>query len=116
MPGGQGTVAALVARGGEHYMISRYLNQTATWKRNIGNNGYQSVFADPINIRVRWENRRRIVRNKQGEEVISEARVFCVEPIQPGDLLQYDGKEWPVIAVSETPGLDGRVHYREVAV
>ncbi|WP_157049484.1 hypothetical protein [Moorella stamsii] len=57
-----------------------------------------------------------MVRNKQGEEVISEARVFCLEAVQPGDVLEYGGREWPVIAVSETPGLDGKLLYREVAV
>lgn len=97
-------------------MIERYLNQMATWKRAIGNNGYQPVFADPVNIRVRWECRRRLVRNKQGEEVISEGRFFCLEGVQPGDVLEYEGREWPVIAVSEIPGLGGKVLYREVAV
>ena len=56
------------------------------------------------------------MRDNEGREVVSEARVFCTDPVQPGDLLEYAGREWPVIAVSEATGLDGRIHFREVAL
>lgn len=96
-------------------MIADYLNQTATWKRVVG----YSPSTDPIyeekQIRVRWEGKRRLVRNKQGQEVVSEARFFCLEEVQPGDVIEYGSKEWSVIAVSEVPDLDGNVIYREVA-
>lgn len=97
-------------------MIGVYLNQTATWKRVIGYNGYGEPVFEEIAIKVRWEGKRRLVRNKQGQEVVSEARVFCIEDVQPGDMLEYGGKEWPVITVSEMPGLNGKVQFREVAV
>ncbi len=97
-------------------MITDYLNQSATLKRLTGYN----EFAEPITasqaIKVRWEGKRRLVRDKQGQEVVSEARVFCLEAVQPGDVLEYGGKDWPVIAVSEIPGLEGNTAYREVAV
>jgi len=35
---------------------------------------------------------------------VSEARVFCVEAVKPGDELEFDGRRWPVIAVSCVPG------------
>ncbi|HHV98599.1 MAG TPA: hypothetical protein GXX36_03340 [Clostridiaceae bacterium] len=57
-----------------------------------------------------------MVRDKEGREVVSEARVFCTEPIQPGDLLEYGGMEWPVLAVSTIPDLNGKESHREVAV
>lgn len=97
-------------------MIGVYLNQTATWKRVVGRNGYGEPVFEESSIKVRWEGRRRLVRNKQGQEVISEARVFCTENVQPGDVLEYGGKEWPVITVSEMPGVNGKVQFREVAV
>jgi hypothetical protein len=56
------------------------------------------------------------VRDNQGQEVVSEARVFCIEPVKPGDILKYEDREWPVIAVSTVPGLDGSESHREVAV
>ena len=65
---------------------------------------------------MRWEAKRRLVRNPQGQEVISEARVFCKSAVQPGDVLEFNGRNWPVITVSETPGLDGMTYFREVLV
>ena len=97
-------------------MIRRYLNQTAVWKYVIGQNMYGEPETEGKEIRVRWEGKRRLVRDNEGREVVSEARVFCVEPVKPGDILEHGGREWPVIAVSTVPGLDGSESHREVAV
>ena len=97
-------------------MIRRYLNQTAVWKYVIGQNMYGEPETEEKEIRVRWEGKRRLVRDNEGREVVSEARVFCVEPVKPGDILEHGGREWPVIAVSTVPGLDGKESHREVAV
>jgi len=97
-------------------MIRNYLNQTATWKRVIGQNMYGEPETEEKEIKVRWEGKRRLVRDKDGREVVSEARVFCTDPVKPGDELELDGREWPVIAVSTVPGLDGKESHRECAV
>lgn len=98
-------------------MMDAYLNQTATWKRVIGQNGYaEPLFAPDQTIKVRWEGKRRLVRDKQGKEVISESEVICIEDVQSDDVLVFGGREWTVISVSEVPGLDGGTSHREVAV
>lgn len=97
-------------------MIKDYLNQTATWHYVTGQNEYGEPQTSSKTIKVRWEGKRRMVRNNEGQEVVSEARVFCTDPVKPGDLLEYDGREWSVIAVSSVPGLDGNESHREVAV
>ena len=97
-------------------MIKGYLNQTAKWHYVTGINEYGEPSTSSKSIKVRWEGKRRLVRNNEGREVVSEARVFCVEPVKPGDLLEYAGREWPVIPVSTVPGLDGKEAHREVAV
>lgn len=97
-------------------MIRGYLNQNARWKKLISEDGYPPQPGSPTEIKVRWEAKRRLVRNAQGQEVVSEARVFCLESIQPGDVLEYGGRDWPVIAVSEAVGLDGKTMFREAAV
>jgi len=97
-------------------MIQDYLNQIATWKRVVGQNMYGEPETEEKGIKVRWEGKRRLVRDNEGQEVVSEARVFCIEPVQPGDLLEYAGREWPVIAVSIVPDLSGKEAHREVAV
>lgn len=97
-------------------MITGYLNQTAQWKKMISEGGYPPQPGQPTEISCRWAAKRRLVRNAQGVEVVSEARVFCEEAVQPGDVLEYGGRDWPVIAVSEAVGLDGKTMFREVAV
>jgi hypothetical protein len=97
-------------------VISAYLNQVAVWKRLISEDGYPPQPGSGTEIKVRWEAKRRLVRDAQGQEVVSEARVFCLEAVEPGDVMNYGGRDWPVIAVSETPALDGTVRFREVAV
>ena len=97
-------------------MIEGYLNQRAVWKRKTGSNEYGEPVTKQKTIKVRWEGKRRLVRDNEGREVVSEARVFCIEPVKPGDILKYEDRDWPVIAVSTVPGLDGAENHREVAV
>lgn len=98
-------------------MIRRYLNQAATWKKVVSVDGYPPQPEEPgTSIKVRWEAKRRLVRNAQGVEVVSEAAAFCLESIAPGDVLNYGERDWIVITVSEIPGLNGIVQFREVAV
>ena len=98
-------------------MIKDYLNQTAIWHYTTGQmNEYGEPTFSSKTISVRWEGKRRLVRDNQGREVVSEARVFCTESVQPGDELEYGGRKWPVIAVSTMAGLDGKESHREVAL
>ena len=103
-------------RCGDDNMIKGYLNQTATWHYVTGQNEYGEPQTSSKSINVRWEGKRRLVRDNEGREVVSEARVFCIEAVKPGDKLEFDGRRWPVIAVSTVPGLDGKEAHREVAV
>ena len=97
-------------------MIEGYLNQTATLKTTTGYDGYGDPVTVEKSIPVRWEGKRRLVRDSQGREVISEARLFCLERVKPDDLVEYSGEEWKVIAVSEIVDLDGALSHYEVAV
>ena len=98
-------------------MIKDYLNQTATWHYTAGQmNEYGEPQTSSKSIKVRWEGKRRLVRDNEGREVVSEARVFCTESVKPGDELEFGGRRWPVIAVSTVPGLDGKESHRECAV
>ena len=97
-------------------MIEGYLNQRAVWKRVVRLNEYGEPETKQKTIKVRWEGKRRLVRDNEGREVVSEARVFCIEPVKPGDILKYEDRDWPVISVSIVPGLDGSENHREVAV
>lgn len=97
-------------------VMKRYLRQTGTWLRVTGMNEYAEPVLAGQPIRLRFENKRRVVLDEGGQEVVSEARAFCLENVRPGDYLEIGGQRWRVIAVSESPGLDGRAVYREVAL
>ncbi len=98
-------------------MIEVYLNQTAGWKQKTGSNKYnEPQHADQVGIPVRWQGKRRMVKNEQGEEVVSEVKVFTKDPVSLGDRLIYNGREWPVVSVLEVRGLDGEIEYYEVAL
>ena len=98
-------------------MIKGYLNQTAIWHYFTGQkNKYGEPEFGKKTIKVRGEGKRRLVRDNEGREVVSEARVFCTEAVKPGDELEFDGRSWPVIAVSTVPDLGGKEAHREVAV
>lgn len=96
-------------------MIRDYLNQTAILKTTIGYDGYGDPITTEKTIKVRWEGKRRLVRNNQGKEVISEARFFCLDKVKPDDIVNY-GADWKVIAVSEIVDLDGKLSHYEVSV
>jgi hypothetical protein len=99
-------------------MIEDYLNQVMTHRRRtaISFNGDKTFEATP-NVPCRWEQSRRLVRNDQGEEVLSEATVLTQATVQAGDeLIDPAGRTWPVLTVSTMPDLDGNTMFLEVAL
>lgn len=99
-------------------MIEDYANQTITWKRRTGQNAYnEPTFAPDASIKVRWEDKRRLVRSFTGEEVISEATIYTESLVEPNDvLIDPDGREWTVITKGKSPDLDGGDLFRKVMV
>jgi hypothetical protein len=73
--------------------------------------GYgQPTFGASVRTKGRWLEKRRLVRNAQGEQVISEVTVTLgpEEPLAVGDQLSADGVTYlTVIAVSVSRGLGG---------
>lgn len=92
-------------------MIGDYLAQTIWRKPKTGVDGYgQPTFGSPAETKGRWLEKRRLVRNAEGEQVISEvsATTGPDEPIGVGDQLSADGVSYlTVIAVSISRGLGG---------
>lgn len=98
-------------------MIKRYLNQDATWKCKTGQDGYgQPIFDVGTAIKVRWQGKRQLIRDTQGQEVVSQAEVWLLEDAAPEDHLVYAGQEYPIVSVGETVDLEGNVRFRKVFV
>jgi hypothetical protein len=96
-------------------VIGAYLNQRIGWRRRTGikDNG-QPLFDDLTAIPARVEYKRRLVRNAKAEEVMSEGFAMTRAAVSVGDVLVWEGREWPVINASAKYGLMGGETHREV--
>lgn len=99
-------------------MIEDYLSQRMTVRRRTGIsfNG-DPIFAETRNVPCRWEQSRRMVRNAQGEEVVSESLVHTTVTVATGDeLVDVSGRAWPVVSTATHVDLDGDAALVEVSL
>lgn len=92
-------------------MIEGYLHQTATLKRPTALAADGSRTYTSVSITCRMEPRMRLMTNQKGEQVTSSARLFTIEEVRIGDVIEYDGRDWPVIAAHEQWGMDTVSHW-----
>ena len=95
-------------------MIDLYLNQTVTLKSKSSVNAYNESTYTSSTIKARFEYKRKMVRNRQGEEVISEASVYTTTQVKPDDVINFDSVDWQVITVENCVDLNGNVNHYEV--
>jgi len=92
-------------------VIESYLAQDLWWKQQTDSDGYgQPVLAAAVQSKGRWVEKRRVVRNTDGREVLSEVSVTLPadHEVAAGDRLSADGETYvEVIAVSRGVGLSG---------
>jgi len=92
-------------------MIGSYLAQEVWRRANAGPDEYgQPTFETAVKSRGRWTEKRRLVRNADGVEVLSEISVTLTggEPLESGDQVSLDGETWfAVIAISRPRDLAG---------
>lgn len=91
-------------------MISSYLNQSLTLKHAGTPNEYNESTYTTSTIKGRKENGFKLVRNNQGEEVVSSACVFTSATVVVDDLI--DNRL--VISVLDNPTLNGTSLFNEV--
>ena len=91
-------------------MIDAYMNQSLAWKSVTSINEYNEPVYTTTTIKGRKETGHKLIRNNQGQEVISSARVFTKSVISNNDLI--DGQQ--VISVESAVGLDGTVKFYTV--
>ncbi len=59
------------------------------WSQQSGPGEYgQRAFNNPVEIRCRWDDVQKEVRNAQGETVMSSADVIVDRDMKPGDMLE----------------------------
>ena len=83
-------------------------------KRLVGTSPTGTKTYEDSAVKGRLEWQRRKVLNDRGEEALSEAVLYTPARLKPGDLVEADGKRWPVQAVTERKGLYGGTDHWEV--
>lgn len=67
-------------------MLEDYCTQSGEWKHKTGIDDYNQPSYDTKTIACRILDQEKLVRNKQGEQVLSTSTVFTQENIQLDDL------------------------------
>lgn len=93
------------------------LRQTGTVEPYQGHGAYGPVYGAPVELVCRIEPKRRMVRNRQGQEVVSDATVF-LEPgteqtVTPESRFTWAGRTYTVLEVRPYPGPNGETHHVE---
>lgn len=95
--------------------MEHLLNQLVMLQIKTGKSGYgTNIYANPVPVNVRWEDKIKIIKNQDGEEVVSSAFVLAMNPMRADDVLIHDGTEWPIQHAEPVPGFDGNTHHWEV--
>lgn len=64
-------------------MIAQALRQDVTYWAWTGYNAYGgAVFAAPVLMKCRWEDKIELFRDKTGKEVASKSKVFFISPVK----------------------------------
>ncbi len=97
-------------------MLSVYLNQTVIWKSKQSVNEYNEATYTSASIPARFEYKRKLVMDKQGVQIVSEAVCYTKSLVKPEDVITYDAKDWVVISVKDSVDLEGNVLCYEVSL
>lgn len=91
-------------------MLDNYANQSMTWKHVTAISDTNQATYTSSTIKGRKETGFRLIRNAQGDEVVSSATVFTESAVQANDLID----DRLVIAVANEIQLGGTVGFYEV--
>lgn len=95
-------------------MLEYYANQSITLKQKGAINAFNEPTYTTVTIQGRAQYKRKIVRNTQGQEVLSESQIFTASAVVSDDLIVIDGIDYPVISVEKIADLDGVILWYEV--
>jgi hypothetical protein len=94
-------------------MIEDYTGQAVSVETPSTVNNYgEPTWSAPVSYVVRYEARAQLVRDAQGQQVVSSARVFfpATATVSLNSRVTYAGTTYRVISVESAEGLDGPSH------
>ena len=82
-------------------MINAYMNDEITLKTSTLDQWNKATYAETT-IKGRFEYKTKLIRNLQGEQVVSSARVFLADQtIGHNDKIIYGGKEYSILSIEQ---------------
>lgn len=92
------------------------LNQTVTVTPRTGRSSYGPLYGTPRDMRCRIEPKRELIRDSDGAEIVSSARMFTMpdETLGHGDKVDWVGNSYRIVSVAPMAALDGETHHLEV--
>ncbi|MDF2884739.1 MAG: hypothetical protein K0R54_5309 [Clostridiaceae bacterium] len=91
-------------------MIEDYFTDKKVWRHVTGTDDYNQPTYDDKTIDCKFNQKIKLVRDKTGNQVVSQANVFCKDAVLIDDLI--DGRV--IISVLTLDGLDGIIEGYEV--
>lgn len=84
----------------------------------LGDSAYGPQYGTSYTLKCRIEARQRTVTTRDGEEVVSMARLFCLPGANIPDQSEivWDGKSYTAVEVTTQPGPAGVGHHMEVTL
>lgn len=103
-------------------MVSIYAAHDIGFRKRTGIKDNGTPIFEPVRslphatIKGRFEYSRRLIRDANGEQVISEAYIMTEHQVELGDLIVWDRREWPALSVTNITGVLGNELYRVVSL
>lgn len=95
-------------------MLDDYANQSIVWKQKQSTNDFNDPVYSSTTIMARFVYKRKMIRDRYGQEKISEAQCYTKSPVKPDDVLVFDNIDWVVQEVTNTTDFGGKVEYYKV--
>jgi len=71
-------------------LLHRRLTMTAVYWSSPTSDGYGgSTFADPVEVKCRWQWKDEIITGDNGEQIVSSVQVFLLQDVDEGGYLYY---------------------------
>ena len=92
---------------------------TVTIKDYEGDGAYGPTYSDPYEVQGYFQQEREVVKDQEGNEVVSDAQLFTSEDIKPPpeSIITFNGVEHEVISISpKYNALTGQKSHTEVVM
>ena len=92
---------------------------TVTIKEYEGDGAYGPTYSDPYEVKGYFQQERKLVKDDEGNEIVSDAQFFTSEDIEPPpeSIITFNGVENEVISISpKYNALTGQKSHTEVVM